>query len=248
MQAIIMAAGKGSRLGELTKDKPKSFIEIKGVKLLEYNISLLHEYGIKDIIIVTEYMTEKIEKLCEKIEGVKCVFNPFYEQVNVLGSFYIGMPYIKDDVIYMHADTLCSPSVFERMINENADIVLPVDYKICDEEAMKVKTIDNKIVEISKQIPCSEAEGEFIGIAKISKKVLNDIKHAAKILMQQKNFTSYFEGAIEYLIKNEDYKPTPISTNGEFWGEIDFMEDYERVCESISDELVNIAKRNDIGR
>jgi len=193
-------------------------------------------------------MTEKIEKLCEKIEGVKCVFNPFYEQVNVLGSFYIGMPYIKDDVIYMHADTLCSPSVFERMINENADIVLPVDYKICDEEAMKVKTIDNKIVEISKQIPCSEAEGEFIGIAKISKKVLNDIKHAAKILMQQKNFTSYFEGAIEYLIKNEDYKPTPISTNGEFWGEIDFMEDYERVCELISDELVNIAKRNDIGR
>ena len=158
------------------------------------------------------------------------------------------MPYIKDDVIYMHADTLCSPSVFERMINENADIVLPVDYKICDEEAMKVKTIDNKIVEISKQIPCSEAEGEFIGIAKISKKVLNDIKHAAKILMQQKNFTSYFEGAIEYLIKNEDYKPTPISTNGEFWGEIDFMEDYERVCELISDELVNIAKRNDIGR
>jgi choline kinase len=246
MQAIIMAAGKGSRLGELTKDKPKSFIEIKGVKLLEYNISLLHEYGIKDIIIVTGYMT--VEKLCEKIEGVKCVFNPFYEQVNVLGSFYIGMPYIKDDVIYMHADTLCSPSVFERMINENADIVLPVDYKICDEEAMKVKTIDNKIVEISKQIPCSEAEGEFIGIAKISKKVLNDIKHAAKILMQQKNFTSYFEGAIEYLIKNEDYKPTPISTNGEFWGEIDFMEDYERVCESISDELVNIAKRNDIGR
>lgn len=201
MQAIIMAAGKGSRLGELTKDKPKSFVEIKGVKLLEYNISLLHEYGIKDIIIVTGYMTEKIEKLCEKIEGVKCVFNPFYEQVNVLGSFYIGMPYIKDDVIYMHADTLCSPSVFERMINENADIVLPVDYKICDEEAMKVKTIDNKIVEISKQIPCSEAEGEFIGIAKISKKVLNDIKHAAKILMQQKNFTSYFEGAIEYLIK-----------------------------------------------
>lgn len=248
MQAIIMAAGKGSRLGELTKDKPKSFVEIKGVKLLEYNISLLHEYGIKDIIIVTGYMTEKIEKLCEKTEGVKCVFNPFYEQVNVLGSFYIGMPYIKDDVIYMHADSLCSPSVFERMINENADIVLPVDYKICDEEAMKVKTIDNKIVEISKQIPCSEAEGEFIGIAKISKKALNDIKHAAKILMQQKKFTSYFEGAIEYLIKNEDYKPTPISTNGEFWGEIDFMEDYERVCESISDELVNIAKRNDIGR
>ena len=45
MQAIIMAAGKGSRLGQLTKDKPKSFVEVKGIKLLEYNIALLHEYG-----------------------------------------------------------------------------------------------------------------------------------------------------------------------------------------------------------
>ena len=38
MQAIIMAAGKGSRLGQLTKDKPKSFVEVKGIKLLEYNV------------------------------------------------------------------------------------------------------------------------------------------------------------------------------------------------------------------
>ena len=105
-----------------------------------------------------------------------------------------------------------------------------------------------KSTEVSVQVQESQHAAEAIKVKNISKKALNDIKHAAKILMQQKKLTSYFEGAIEYLIKNEDYKPTPISTNGEFWGEIDVMEDYERVCESISDELVNIANRNDIGR
>ena len=52
MQAIIMAAGKGSRLGGLTADMPKAFLEIKGIKLIEYNIALLHSCGIKDIILV----------------------------------------------------------------------------------------------------------------------------------------------------------------------------------------------------
>ena len=87
MQAIIMAAGKGSRLGNLTQDMPKSFLEIQGIKLIEYNIALLHAYGINDIVIVTGYQCEKIEELVKDIEGIQCVYNPFYEMVNVLGSF-----------------------------------------------------------------------------------------------------------------------------------------------------------------
>ena len=46
MQAIIMAAGKGSRLGKLTEDNPKCFLEINGVKVLDYIIALLHENNI----------------------------------------------------------------------------------------------------------------------------------------------------------------------------------------------------------
>ena len=55
MQAIIMAAGKGSRLGSLTESKPKSLLEIKGKRLLDINIAMLHKYGIWDITIVTGY-------------------------------------------------------------------------------------------------------------------------------------------------------------------------------------------------
>jgi len=71
MQAIIMAAGKGSRLGSLTENMPKSFLEIKGFKMIEYNISMLHAFGIKDIIIVTGYQSDMFEELVEKIRFMR---------------------------------------------------------------------------------------------------------------------------------------------------------------------------------
>lgn len=245
MQAIIMAAGKGSRLGHLTDDKPKGFLEIQGVKLIEYNIALLHANGIKDIIIVTGYYNEKYEELVSKIEGVQCVFNPFYEMMNVLGSFYMAQEYLKiEDTIYMHADTLCSPEIFEKMLQSEGDMILPVEYKLCDEEAMKVRTEQGMVVEISKQIPCEQGEGEFIGIAKISGNLIPELKMVSKKLMKEKQFSSYFEGAIQELINKSRYHIQTISTEDYFWGEIDFLDDFQRVSNQISPELVELAKKD----
>ncbi len=245
MKAIIMAAGKGSRLGNLTDNKPKAFLEIEGIKLIEYNIGLLHEYGIRDIIIVTGYYNEKYEEVTSGIDGVTCVFNPFYEMMNVLGSFFIGQEYLTEgeDVVYMHADTLCDPGIFEKMLKEDGDMVLPVDFKPCDEEAMKVRLSGEGIAEISKEIPCEIAEGEFIGIAKVSGGIVADIKAAAKTLMKKKEFTAYFERAIQHLIDQKKFNIKAISTEGRFWGEIDFPEDYERAAREISPELVEIGKK-----
>ena len=101
MQAIIMAAGKGSRLGKLTEDNPKCFLEINGVKVLDYIIALLHENNIYDIVIVTGYKHTIIEDYLKGIKGITFVYNPFYEFMNVLGSFFIAQGMVKtDDLIY----------------------------------------------------------------------------------------------------------------------------------------------------
>ena len=242
MQAIIMAAGKGSRLGNLTADKPKSFLEINDIKLIEYNIALLHSFNIKNIIIVTGYMTEKMEELTSNIEGIKCIYNPFYEMVNVLGSFFMAQEYLTEDTIYMHADTLCAPEIMDKMICTEGDMVLPVEYKVCDEEAMKVITKNGKVTKISKLIDCKQAEGEFIGIAKISKNIIPSLKKASKNVLMRKEFTSYFEGAIQEMINTCNTNIVTIDTQNYFWGEIDFWEDYQRAEEQISDQLVQIAK------
>lgn len=243
MQAIIMAAGKGSRLGNLTEDKPKAFLEIEGIKLIEYNIALLHANGIHNILLVTGYYNEKYEELAQRVSGVRCIYNPFYEMMNVLGSFYMAQEYLnEEDAIYMHADTLCAPDIFQDMLNTKGDMVLPVEFKLCDEEAMKVRTEQGKIIEISKQIPCEKGEGEFIGIAKIGGNVIHPLKQVVKELMKEKQFNSYFEGAIQRMIDQKQYEITAVDTKDRFWGEVDFLEDYERVTAEISPELVTIAR------
>ncbi len=243
MQAIIMAAGKGSRLGNLTNDKPKAFLEIKGIKLIEYNIALLHHFGIKDIFIVTGYMCEAYEELEKRIDGIKCVFNPFFEMANVLGSFYIAQDKLGlTDTVYLHADTICDPNIMNRLLMAEGDIVLPIDYKQCDEEAMKVKIVGDKITEIDKGIDLAEGDGEFIGIAKLGKNSLDSIKKAAKEVLKEKRFNSYFEAAIQEVLDEGKLDVRPIPTDGDFWGEVDFLEDYQYAEKNIPESLVAIAK------
>lgn len=240
MQAIIMAAGKGSRLGALTKGKPKSFVEIKGKKLIEYNLQLLRKYHVDDIIIVTGYQTEEFEKLTADMKNVRLVFNPFYEMTNVLGSFYMGMEALHDDFIYLHADTLCEPAIFEKLVQPKADIVLPVEYRQWNEEAMKVRSENGRIVQITKQMPVAEAEGEFIGMAAFKKEVAPSLKEKTKQLMKEKAFTDYFESAIQRLIDEEDFQIEAVSTDGAFWAEIDFTEDYEDAVARIPESLTGM--------
>lgn len=240
MQAIIMAAGKGSRLGSLTAGKPKSFVEIKGKKLIEYNLKLLEKYGVDEIIIVTGYQCEAFEELMRGMDNVKFVYNPFYEMTNVLGSFYMGMNTLNDDFIYLHADTICAPSIFEKLISTEADIILPVDYKICDDEAMKVRSENGQVVQITKQMPNESADGEFIGIAVFKKNVLPALKDKTKQLMKEKAFNEYFESAIQRLIDEEKFNIETVPTDGAFWAEIDFMEDYEKAAEQMPESLTGI--------
>lgn len=240
MQAIILAAGKGSRLGDMTKDKPKSFVEIEGKKLIEYNVDMLTKYGIDDIVIVTGHMYNQFESLYSDREGIRFVYNPFYDMTNVLGSFWCAQELLKDDFIYMHADTLCDTEIFEELLEAEGDIVLPVDFGPCDEEAMKVKLDDKRVVEINKTMDPSSADGEFIGVAKISKSSLLSIKKTTMEIMKKRDFSAFFEVVLQKIISDKLEQIETIPTRGKFWCEIDFKEDYDFAAASISDSLRNL--------
>lgn len=244
MQAIIMAAGRGSRLGNLTDDIPKAFLEVRGHRLIDYNLAILHENGIEDIKVVTGYKAELYEALTEKHEWLTCIYNPFYEHCNVLGSFYMAQERLSDvDTIYLHADTLCDPEIFREMVQGSGDIVMPVDFKNCDSEAMKVTTKAGQVIKVSKEIPEEESEGEFIGMAKLSKNVMPTIKKASQKLMRNGCLKSYFEGAIQEVIDQGGYSVPAMPTRKRFWGEVDFEEDYNYVKANLPDNLLQIAEK-----
>lgn len=225
MQAIIMAAGFGSRIAKITNNLPKSFLEINSEKLIERAIRLLRERNITDITVVTGYKSELFIELLD--DNIRFVNNPLYFCTNVLASFACGMKNLSDDFIFIHADTIFDETILDELIQSQiSEIVLPVDFKKCVEEEMKVTTKDGCIEVIHKSIDLGIAEGEFIGIAKVKASIIDELKAAVKQeLKENTNHNEYFEAAVQNLI-DKGHKVKDIPTSGKPWIEIDFPEDY----------------------
>ena len=96
--AIIMAAGFGSRFVPLTYATPKGLLEVFGERMIERQIKQLHEVGIKDITVVVGYLKETFEYLIDKY-GVSLLFNPDYREKNNLSTLYHARHLLKNTYI-----------------------------------------------------------------------------------------------------------------------------------------------------
>lgn len=85
--AIIIAAGFGSRFVPLTYETPKGLLEVFGERMIERQIKQLHEVGIYNITIMVGYLKEKFDYLIDKY-GVKLIYNPEYSNKNTLATLY----------------------------------------------------------------------------------------------------------------------------------------------------------------
>lgn len=98
MNAIILAAGMGTRLRPLTEDTPKALVKVNGEPMMERQIKLLKEKGIDEIIVVTGYLHEKFDYLADKY-GVKLIYNDKYDVYNNGYTMYIIREYLKESYI-----------------------------------------------------------------------------------------------------------------------------------------------------
>ena len=96
MKAIFIAAGQGSRLGDITKDLPKPLIDVNGKSIIQRQIDLLRQNDIHDIIIVTGYKKEKFT-----FENVEYVNNPLYREQEQAGSLMSARSKFTDDILVM---------------------------------------------------------------------------------------------------------------------------------------------------
>ncbi|GEP19874.1 NTP transferase domain-containing protein [Pediococcus argentinicus] len=112
MNAIIMAAGLGSRFKEMTKNTPKSLLPINGVPNLERTLTMLNEKGISDILIITGYLAEKFNYLVDKYPGVKIKVNPKYREYNSMYTFSFGLDSFGDSLV-IDGDTVMNKNIFE---------------------------------------------------------------------------------------------------------------------------------------
>lgn len=197
MKAIILAAGKSTRLLPLTKEIPQPLLKVGKKAILEHQIDLLKHVGVNDIVVITGYLSEQIEIFC-KSKNVKTVFNPFYEVSGMALTLWSVKNYIKDDFLFLYSDILFDYKVLVDLMKKDDDICLAIKKNGLREEAEKVIESDGLIENVTKS-EISGENGEFIGLAKFSKqgsvKLLNMLDIVAKI-----NLKARFIDLIDRLI------------------------------------------------
>ena len=129
MQAIMLAAGKGSRLGKYTKNNTKCMLDVHGETLLERAIDALLEAGIKDFILVLGYKKDNVKKFIKEKEldkkiNITYVDNDVYDTTNNIYSLYLAKDYlIQDDTILLESDLIYDKSIIKKLVNSKYESV-----------------------------------------------------------------------------------------------------------------------------
>jgi len=252
MKVIIIAAGMGSRLKKMTKYLPKPLLEIEdGKSIIDREIETLREVGFEDIVIVRGYQKEKFT-----LPNIKYYDNDEYTENNILESLFYAEEAMEDGFIFTYADSVFSKDIFQRFLDAPYDICIGVEpnwksrYENRNEhptdEAELVKIKAGKIVSISKFCNPDAYDGEFIGVAKFTKKgaeILRRNYHRAKeskscrftegqrfhdaVSIQKAYLTDMFQELID-----RGYPIHAVMVN-HGWVEIDTQQDYEYAQELI---------------
>ena len=119
-RAIIMAAGKGTRMRPITNKVPKPLVKVNGKAMIEGVIEKLHEQGIQEIHIVVGYLKEQFDYLKEKYNDVHLIDNPYFDTCNNISSLYVAREHLKN-VIILDGDQIINNS---QILEKNFDFSL----------------------------------------------------------------------------------------------------------------------------
>ena len=244
MRAIILAAGAGLRLGQHTKDIPKALLDLNGKSILERQISLLREYGVNEIFVVTGYQREK-----HILKDIGYIFNSRYSETEQLASMMVARTKIFDDILVIFGDIVFDGQILQQILASDDDIAIAIDLdweKSYNERPDNPKTLADKvlidrkkILQISAKVKSLDMKnqqiGEFLGIIKLSpngsKIIIKKYEELEKSHIGKFHDADSLERAklVDILQELIDSKVDifPISISGK-WCEIDTPKDLER--------------------
>jgi len=165
---VILAAGRGSRLGSLTKSTPKCLLRIGRYPILYYQIRALEACGFRRLIIVTGYRAYLVRQYISEFFpaiNVRYVHNPYYRTKGDLYSFYLARRYCRQGVLQINSDVLFDVDTLRTLLVQRGSAIC-LRRGTCGTEELKaiVRPKTREVVALSKSIPAPDAHGESMGL------------------------------------------------------------------------------------
>ena len=237
MQAIILAAGMGRRLGELTGDNTKCMLEVNGVKLIDRALACLAEHNLSRIVLVVGYKREKVKShVGNMYRGIEVVYidNPVYDKTNNIYSLYLAKDYlVEEDTLLLESDLIYEPSVLRRIVeNDYPNLALVDKYESWMDGTVVLLNAEGKIRNfISKRdFKYSDIDNYYktVNIYKFSKEF--SATHYVPFLeayCQALGKNEYYEQVLKVITLLDDSPLKALPLQGEQWYEIDDIQDLD---------------------
>ncbi len=196
VNAIVLAASQGN-LGDLTKDTPKTLLEVKGNSILSSQIDRFNQVGIKDITVVRGFGKESID-----LSNINTVDNEIFASTKELYSLFLAKDHIREHTIVSYGDIIFKQYVLNELLNDNNDITLIVDADfaagrehidwVTTSHAYSKKIYD-QAVEFKEMFSSNQngtIHGEFIGLWKVNEQGAEAVHQALDHLSRSECFKS----------------------------------------------------------
>ena len=224
MKAVILAAGRGTRIRSVHGEHPKCLIEVDHTTILDHQLDALSMVGINDVAIVVGYEKEQIishvnarRLLTQRIHFIE---NPGFAITNNIYSLWLALGWLgNDSFIVLNADVIFDPEILHLAVRPHEPISMIVD-PLWRDETMKVIIVDDHVTKMNKKISREEFSGTYIGITVFSKSIQTRFFRKMEEILAAGRVNEFFNVAVQELA-NEGVPVGYTGTDGLPWAEID---------------------------
>lgn len=241
MKTIILAAGQGTRLGELTKGQfapgqlaqgqPKALVKVAGTPLIDYSLKFLDQQPSNQVIVVGGYAFPILKRHLDGFPQVRLLENKEFHLGSIL-TLKTAQDFLDDETLIMNADHIYPHHFLPKLLQTPGDLVAACDFDrplVADD--MKIQEGPQGFVKaISKQL--TETHGGYIGMTLVRRGGLARYREALQEVWKEDK-----KAAVEVVLQrliDRGHPPQIADLSGDRWYEIDTAEDLQKAEQSLS--------------
>ncbi|MFC1727638.1 sugar phosphate nucleotidyltransferase [Patescibacteria group bacterium] len=237
MKAIILASGLATRLKPLSDSEPKPLTEIGNETILSRILNSLIKNNVKEVVITTGYLEEKIKKyVSKKFPQIKVefVFNPRFKETNYIYSMWLAKEYLKNtDVLYLHGDSFYDSSLIKKLIDFPHSGAL-IKRNLVSQKDFNALVKDGLITKIGVKV-FGKGANFCLPVYKFLEKDWQMWMEKIDGFVEKKEVSCYAEDALNMVF--DQLKFYPVYYDKEYGMEIDDLEDL-KIAEAIIEKKI----------